>query len=52
MRRVLGVVIDLMQHGLAAADVIRDALDAGGAADAGADVEAGDLDADAATRPP
>ena len=36
-----------MQHGLAAADVVRDVFDVGGAADAGGDVEAGDLDADA-----
>src|SRR5262245_43900251 len=42
-----GVVIDAMQHRLAAADVIRDVLDIGGAADAGCHVEARDLDADA-----
>src|SRR5262245_63684847 len=49
MRWMLGVVIDPVQHGLAAADVIRDVLDIGGAAHAGRDVEAGDLDADAVT---
>src|SRR5262245_64844598 len=42
-----GIVIDAMQHRLAAADVIRDVLDIGGAADAGCHVEARDLDADA-----
>src|SRR6516225_2244797 len=49
MRWMPGVVIDSVQHGLAAADVIGDVLDVGGAADAGRDVEAGDLDADAVT---
>src|SRR5262249_45881228 len=49
MRWMPRVVIDLVQHGLAAADVIRDVLHIGGAADAGRDVEAGDLDADAVT---
>src|SRR5262245_13068577 len=49
MRWMPGLVIDPVQHGLAAADVIRDVLDVGGAADAGRDVEAGDLDADAVT---
>src|SRR5262245_59258656 len=49
MRWMPGLVIDPVQHGLAAADVIRDVLDVGGTADAGRDVEAGDLDADAVT---
>src|SRR6476660_5484425 len=42
-----GVVIDPMQHGLAAADMVRDVFDIRGAADAGGDVEARDLDTDA-----
>src|SRR5260370_34144479 len=49
MRWMPGVVIDPVQHGLAAADVIRDVLDVGGASHAGRDIEAGDLDADALT---
>src|SRR5260370_41767243 len=49
MRWMPGVVIDPVQHGLAAADVIRDVLDVGGASHAGRDIEAGDLDADAMT---
>src|SRR5262245_59135060 len=49
MRWMPGVVKDPVQHGLAAADVIRDVLDVGGASHAGCDVEAGDLDADAMT---
>src|SRR5262249_3949020 len=49
MRWMPGVVIDPVQHGLAAADVIRDVFDVRGAADPGRDVEAGDLDADVVT---
>src|SRR5438132_12630490 len=49
MRWMPGVVIDPVQHGLAAADVIRDVLDVGGASHAGRDIEAGDLDAHAMT---
>src|SRR5262249_15540164 len=41
--------VDPVQHGLAAAGVIGDVLDVGGAAHAARDVEAGDLDADAVT---
>src|SRR5262249_58275908 len=44
-----GVVIESVQEGLAAADVMRDVLEVGGASDAGRDIEAGDLDADAVT---
>ena len=38
---------DLVQHGLAAANMVRNVLDVGGAAYAGGQVETGDLDADA-----
>src|SRR5438067_12772111 len=47
MRRMLRVAIDAMQHRLAAADVIGDVLDVVGAADAGREIEAHDLEADA-----
>src|SRR3954467_8995325 len=47
VRGMRWVVIDPMQHGLAAADMIRDVFDVGGTADAGGDVEARDLDTDA-----
>src|SRR5262245_32209927 len=47
VRGMPGIVIDAMQHRLAAADVIRNVLDIGGAAEAGCHVEARDLDADA-----
>ncbi len=46
---MLRIVIDTVQHRLAAADVVRNVLDIAGAAHAGRDVEAGDLDADAMT---
>src|SRR6185369_16882242 len=38
VRGMRGVLVDPMQHGLAAADMVRDVLDVGGAADAGGDV--------------
>src|SRR5262249_3548496 len=47
VRGMPGIVIDAMQHRLAAADVIGDVLDIGGAADTGCHVETRDLDADA-----
>src|SRR4029079_19626068 len=47
VRGMRGVVIDPMQHGLAAADMVWDVLDVGGAADAGGDIETRDLDTDA-----
>src|SRR5262249_6475721 len=47
---MLRVVVDLVQHGLAAADVVGDVFHVGGAAHAGPDVEARDLDADAMSR--
>src|SRR5262249_23479836 len=47
VRGMPGIVIDTMQHRLAAADVIGDILDIGGAADTGCHVETRDLDANA-----
>src|SRR5258708_7108002 len=46
MRGIFGVVINLVQHGLAAADVVRNVFHIGSAADAGCDVEARNFNAD------
>src|SRR5882762_1189270 len=50
MRRALGVPIDPVGHGLAAADVIRNVLDIGHGAGAGRNIHGSDVDADAMSR--